>query len=364
MSATRDLDQLRPVKLDLDYVMYPEGSVLISMGNTRVLCNATVEESLPRWLQNSKQRQGWVTAEYAMLPRATEQRNQREIQYPQGRTQEIQRLIARSLRAAVDLPKLGDRQIVVDCDVLQADGGTRTASITGGYVALALAIKRLEKRASSAPGVLQQAVAAVSVGVVNGKAVLDLNYSMDQKADVDMNVVMTSDGRFVEVQGTAEGEPFQPRRAQRHAAARRARHSPTLRFPERSIGQRPHLTLSHLNTNADDHVVVDAASRFTCRDDGTERSAVRVRPPSGQCHTRTAHALAHHPRVDNVELDALFFDHSAVDRHGEADRALAMQLPGTWRQHGHRRCGADGRTCLRRGVCTVRVMLRFHSMPG
>ncbi len=208
MSATRDLDQLRPVKLDLDYVMYPEGSVLISMGNTRVLCNATVEESLPRWLQNSKQRQGWVTAEYAMLPRSTEQRNQREIQYPRGRTQEIQRLIARSLRAAVDLPKLGDRQIVVDCDVLQADGGTRTASITGGYVALALAVKRLEKRRVVGPGVLQQAVAAVSVGVVNGKAVLDLNYSMDQKADVDMNVVMTSDGRFVEVQGTAEGQPF------------------------------------------------------------------------------------------------------------------------------------------------------------
>jgi len=208
LSATRNLDQLRPVKLELDYVMYPEGSVLISMGNTRVLCNATVDESLPRWLANSKQRQGWVTAEYAMLPRATEQRNQREIQYPRGRTQEIQRLIARSLRAAVDLGKLGDRQIVVDCDVLQADGGTRTASITGGYVALALAVKRLEKRRAVGPGVLTQAVAAVSVGIVNGKAVLDLNYSMDQKADVDMNVVMTSDGRFVEVQGTAEGQPF------------------------------------------------------------------------------------------------------------------------------------------------------------
>jgi ribonuclease PH len=144
--------------LDLDYVVYPEGSVLISMGNTRVLCNATVEETLPRWLQNSRQKQGWVTAEYAMLPRATEQRNQREIQYPKGRTQEIQRLIARSLRSAVDLGKLGDRQIVVDCDVIQADGGTRTASITGGYVALALAVKRLEKRKVVAPGVLSQAV--------------------------------------------------------------------------------------------------------------------------------------------------------------------------------------------------------------
>lgn len=194
--------------MELDYVIYPEGSVLISMGNTRVLCNATVEETVPRWMANNRQKQGWVTAEYAMLPRATEQRNQREIQYPKGRTQEIQRMIARSLRAAVDLNKLGERQIVVDCDVIQADGGTRTAAITGGYVALALAIKRLEKRKVIAPGALVQAVAAVSVGIINGKAVLDLNYSMDQKADVDMNVVMTSDGRFVEIQGTAEGEPF------------------------------------------------------------------------------------------------------------------------------------------------------------
>lgn len=208
MSVTRALDQLRPVKMELDYVIYPEGSVLISMGNTRVLCNATVEETVPRWMTNNRQKQGWVTAEYAMLPRATEQRNQREIQYPKGRTQEIQRMIARSLRAAVDLNKLGERQIVVDCDVIQADGGTRTAAITGGYVALALAIKRLEKRKVIPPGALVQAVAAVSVGIVNGKAVLDLNYSMDQKADVDMNVVMTSDGRFVEIQGTAEGEPF------------------------------------------------------------------------------------------------------------------------------------------------------------
>jgi ribonuclease PH len=208
VAANRPLDQLRPVKLELDYVMYPEGSVLISMGNTRVLCNATIEETLPRWLHNSKQRQGWVTAEYAMLPRSTEQRNQRETLQPKGRTQEIQRLIARSLRAAVDLPRLGERQIVVDCDVIQADGGTRTASITGGYVALALAIKRLEKRKAIEVGALKQAVAAVSVGILNGKAVLDLNYQMDQNVAVDMNVVMTSDGRFVELQGTAEGEPF------------------------------------------------------------------------------------------------------------------------------------------------------------
>ena len=204
----RPLDQLRPVKLELDYVMYPEGSVLISMGNTRVICNATVDESLPRWMLAQRPKQGWVTAEYAMLPRATAQRNPRETVQPKGRTQEIQRLIARSLRAAVDLPRLGERQIVVDCDVIQADGGTRTASITGGYVALALAVRRLERRKAVEPGVLKQAVAAVSVGIVHGKAILDLNYEMDQNAAVDMNVVMTSDGRFVEIQGTAEQEPF------------------------------------------------------------------------------------------------------------------------------------------------------------
>ena len=208
MAASRSTDQLRPVALELDYVMYPEGSVLITMGNTKVLCNATVEETLPRWLHISRARHGWVTAEYAMLPRSTEQRSQRETLHPKGRTQEIQRLIARSLRAAVDLNKLGERQITIDCDVIQADGGTRTASITGGYVALALAIRRLEKRKVVEPGALKMAVAAVSVGIVNGKAVLDLNYNMDQNADVDMNVVMTSDGRFVEIQGTAEGEPF------------------------------------------------------------------------------------------------------------------------------------------------------------
>lgn len=208
MAASRSTDQLRPVALELDYVMYPEGSVLISMGNTRVLCNATVEETLPRWLYISRAKHGWVTAEYAMLPRSTEQRSQRETLHPKGRTQEIQRLVARSLRAAVDLQKLGERQITIDCDVIQADGGTRTASITGGYVALALAIRRLEKRKVIEPGALKLGVAAVSVGILNGKAVLDLNYAMDQNAEVDMNVVMTSDGRFVEVQGTAEGEPF------------------------------------------------------------------------------------------------------------------------------------------------------------
>ena len=205
---TRALDELRPVNFELDYVIHPEGSVLISMGQTKVLCNATIEDNLPRWLKTGKDRHGWITAEYAMLPRATAQRNQRETLTPKGRTQEIKRLIARSLRGAVDLEKLGERQIIVDCDVIQADGGTRTASITGGYVALALALRRLEKKKIVPPGTLTQAVAAVSVGIVKGKAVLDLDYEMDLAADVDMNVVMAADGRFVEVQGTAEGEPF------------------------------------------------------------------------------------------------------------------------------------------------------------
>lgn len=207
-ATTRSADELRPVHFELDYVIYPEGSVLITVGNTRVLCNASVQESLPPWLKYSKKRHGWVTAEYAMLPRSTEQRNERETMTPKGRTQEIQRLIARSLRGVVDLNKLGERQIVVDCDVIQADGGTRTAAITGGYVALALALKRLEKRGVIPPTTLIQPVAAVSVGIVNSKAVLDLDYEMDLNADVDMNIVMTGDGRFVEVQGTAEGEPF------------------------------------------------------------------------------------------------------------------------------------------------------------
>lgn len=205
---TRALDELRPVNFELDYVIYPEGSVLVSMGRTKVLCNATIDENIPRWLKSGKDKHGWITAEYAMLPRSTSERNQRETLTPKGRTQEIKRLIARSLRAAVDLEKLGERQIIVDCDVIQADGGTRTASITGGYVALALALKRLEKKKVVPVGTLTQAVAAVSVGILKGKAALDLDYEMDLAADVDMNIVMAADGRFVEVQGTAEGEPF------------------------------------------------------------------------------------------------------------------------------------------------------------
>ncbi|MBX3011189.1 MAG: ribonuclease PH [Caldilineaceae bacterium] len=211
MSApTRAVDELRPLTFTLDYVMHAEGSVLIAAGNTRVLCNATVQETLPNWLKYSSKRHGWVTAEYAMLPRSTATRNQREITAPRGRTQEIQRLIGRSLRGAVDLDRLGERQIIIDCDVIQADGGTRTAAITGGYVALALALKRLEKQKLIPAGVMLHPIAAVSVGVVGGQAALDLDYAMDVAAEVDMNVVMTGDGRFVEVQGTAEKQPFHP----------------------------------------------------------------------------------------------------------------------------------------------------------
>ena len=201
-------NELRPVQFELDYILHPEGSVLISMGDTKVLCNATVEERVPRWLHRSSQRHGWVTAEYAMLPRSTHQRVDRETMRPKGRTQEIARLVGRSLRAAVDLHRLGERQIIVDCDVIQADGGTRTAAVTGGYVALALAIKRLERKKRAKPDTLIRQVAAISVGILNGKAFLDLDYQMDQNADVDFNVVMTDSGQFVEAQGTAEGEPF------------------------------------------------------------------------------------------------------------------------------------------------------------
>lgn len=204
----RALDQLRPCTFELDYLMHPAGSVLISTGNTKVLCTASIDEMLPRWLHKSSARHGWVTAEYAMLPGSTSERTQRETMGPKGRTQEITRLIGRSLRSAVDLAKLGQRQIIVDCDVLQADGGTRTASVTGGFVALALAIHQLQKNGLVPEDTLRRAVAGVSVGLVDGKAVLDLDYELDSHADVDFNVVMTSSGEFIEMQGTAEGDPF------------------------------------------------------------------------------------------------------------------------------------------------------------
>ncbi len=197
---------LRPLTFELDAAPYAEGSCLISMGNTRVLCTASVEESLPPWRMGSEA--GWVTAEYGMLPRATHTRSRRERTGAKGRTQEIQRLIGRSLRAVTDLHALGPRTVTVDCDVLQADGGTRTASITGGAVALVLASDWLLAEGLVMRSPVREMVAAVSVGLVDGTVVLDLDYASDSTAQVDMNVVATESGGLVEVQGTAEGRPF------------------------------------------------------------------------------------------------------------------------------------------------------------
>lgn len=202
----RALDELRLVQFSLDYVTYPEGSVLIEMGSTCVLCNVTVGERLPAWRQ--EEGGGWLTAEYALLPRSTHVRTPRENRGLRGRTQEIRRLIGRSLRAAVDLKALGSRQLIVDCDVLQADGGTRTAAITGGYVAVALALRRLTQQGVVPPDVVRRQIAAVSVGMVNGEPRLDLCYVEDARADVDLNVVADNRGGFVEIQGTAEGRSF------------------------------------------------------------------------------------------------------------------------------------------------------------
>ena len=199
-------DELRPVRFVLNYIEYPEGSVLIEMGRTRLLCNVSVEEDVPPWMAGNGV--GWLTAEYALLPRSTHTRTSRETRGLRGRTQEIRRLVGRSLRAAVDLDLLGERTLVVDCDVLQADGGTRTAAVTGGYVAVALALRRLVRKGTLPPDVLKPPLAAVSVGIVGGEVRLDLCYAEDHDADVDLNVVMTHDGRLVEVQGTAERSAF------------------------------------------------------------------------------------------------------------------------------------------------------------
>jgi ribonuclease PH len=204
----RDPDQLRPVTLSRGWLQHAEGSVLIEFGYTRVLCAASVTEGVPRWRKGTGL--GWVTAEYAMLPRATNTRGERESVKGRigGRTHEISRLVGRSLRAVIDYKALGENTIVLDCDVLQADGGTRTAAITGAYVALADAVGWLRKRGALAGDPLTGSVAAVSVGILDGVPLLDLCYDEDVRAETDMNVVCTGDGRFVEVQGTAEGEPF------------------------------------------------------------------------------------------------------------------------------------------------------------
>ncbi len=206
--SQRANNQLRSVEIIRHYTKHAEGSVLVKFGDTHVLCTASVEEKVPGFLKGKNQ--GWVTAEYGMLPRSTGSRMDREAARGKqsGRTQEIQRLIGRSLRAIIDLEKLGERSIHIDCDVIQADGGTRTASITGAYVALHDAVSTLLSSGKISVNPLKQAVAAVSVGVYKGKPVLDLDYIEDSDCDTDMNVVMTADGGFVEIQGTAEGEPF------------------------------------------------------------------------------------------------------------------------------------------------------------
>jgi ribonuclease PH len=207
-SDGRRPDQLRPVRIHTDYLVTAEGSVLIEAGNTRVLCTATVENSVPAFLRGTGR--GWITAEYAMIPRSTVTRTPREVTKgrPSGRTHEIQRLIGRSLRAVADLEALGERSIILDCDVLQADGGTRTAAITGAYVAAAIAVEMLVECKTIEKSALVDSVAAVSVGVVEGVPMLDLCYEEDSRADVDMNLVMTGSGKFVEIQATAERAPF------------------------------------------------------------------------------------------------------------------------------------------------------------
>ena len=203
----RTYDQIRNTKITPNISPYAEGSALIEVGGTKVICTASVEDRVPMFMRNKGL--GWVTAEYAMLPRATNTRTQREVQRgPSGRTQEIQRLIGRSLRAVVDTKLLGERQIFLDCDVIQADGGTRCASITGAYVALALACRKLVKNNVIKTSPILSEVAAVSVGIIEGTTIVDLAYAEDSNADVDMNIVCTGSGKFIELQGTAEREPF------------------------------------------------------------------------------------------------------------------------------------------------------------
>ena len=216
----RRAGELRPVRLTPGFLPPAEGSVLIEMGATRVICTATVQESVPPFLRG--QGRGWVTAEYGMLPRSSSERIERERRGPGGRTHEIQRLVGRSLRAVTDMTSLGERSILIDCDVIQADGGTRTASITGGYVALVLALERLRAAGELPRLPLTGSVAAVSAGIVGGRVLLDLAYAEDSRAEVDLNVVMTGAGRYVEVQGTAEGKPFAESQLERLLAVARA----------------------------------------------------------------------------------------------------------------------------------------------
>ncbi|HLM98294.1 MAG TPA: ribonuclease PH [Bryobacteraceae bacterium] len=234
----RRLDQMRPVEIQTGYLKTAEGSALITVGNTRVLCAASIEDGVPQFLRGTGK--GWVTAEYAMLPRATLKRTPREVSKgkPSGRTHEIQRLIGRSLRAVVDLDALGERSVLVDCDVIQADGGTRTASITGAYVALAIAVGQLVQFGALKKSPLVDLVAATSVGIVGGDPMIDLDYEEDSRADVDMNLVMTGAGKFVEVQATAEHHPFDDAQLSRLVELARAGIRELVEMQKRAIQSR------------------------------------------------------------------------------------------------------------------------------
>ena len=206
----RQAEEIRSVSADVGFVDYPEGSVLFSIGGTRGLCNVTIEQGVPAWMQNQAVPGGWVTAEYAMLPRSTHQRIPRETNAPRARSAEIRRLVGRSLRAAFDLERLPPVTCIVDCDVIQADGGTRTASVTGGYIALVLALYQALHVSGETPNLLKPPVAAISVGKLEGAMLVDLNYDEDSQAEADLNLVMNAEGNFVEIQGTAERDPFGP----------------------------------------------------------------------------------------------------------------------------------------------------------
>lgn len=204
----RKPEEVRKISFTPDFTLFPEGSVLIAMGDTKVLCNVSIEETIPNWILAQGKEGGWVTSEYSMLPRSTHSRTPRERNRSGGRTHEIRRIVGRSLRAAIDLDKLGPRTCIVDCDVLQADGGTRTAAITGGYVALAIALSKYKQTKEISEQIIKTEIAAVSVGIVDGLHLLDLCYQEDAAAEVDLNVVMNSSGEFVEVQGTGENDSF------------------------------------------------------------------------------------------------------------------------------------------------------------
>lgn len=207
-NGNRLADQMREISFETHYTKWAEGSVLARFGDTQVLCNVTVDDRVPRWLHQSKETHGWLSAEYGMLPRSCNKRADREQRWPSGRTQEISRLLGRSLRMGIDLQALGQRQLIVDCDVIQADGGTRTASISGAWVAIGLALQPLIKRGLIPPKVIKQQIAAISAGIVDGELRIDLDYDEDSKAFVDFNIVMNQDKQLIEIQGTGEKGAF------------------------------------------------------------------------------------------------------------------------------------------------------------